>query len=224
MSFWTPALEFGLATMRKQPPSDIDPAPSLEQRLAALRNATTARPAQPLAFLELGDLLGQLGRFDEAIAVFEEGLALEPRAIVLRVGLGYVHLNRGDREAARLQFETVRAAAPERYDGMVGLAHALAAQGEYLAASDLYLRALDLQPDNVVTRLARAKCLLEMGERAAGEAELRIAARGGPERLWPAITALASTPHGRVFLTAAAAARFLGVDAPPTVQARNRRR
>jgi len=200
--------------MRKHPPSDIDPAQSLEPKLAALRNATTTRPAQPLAFLALGDLLGRLGRFGEAIAVFEEGLTLEPRAIVLRVGLGYVHLNRNDRGAARHHFEVVRAAAPERYDGMVGLAHVLAAQGDYPAAADLYRGALGLQPDNAATRLSLGKCLLEMGEREAGEAELRIAARGGPQSLWPAITALASTPHGRVFLTADAAARFLGVDAP----------
>ena len=99
---------------------------------------------------------------------------------------------------------------------MVGLAHVLAAQGEYLAASDLYRRALNIQPDNAITRLALAKCLLEMGEGEAGEAELRTAARGRPERLWPAISALAlPTPHWpRVPDRRRGRARFLGVDAP----------
>jgi tetratricopeptide (TPR) repeat protein len=164
---------------------------------------------QPLAFLELGDLLGRLGRFDEGARVFEEGLALEPRAIILRVGLGYLNLARNDRAAARAQFLEVRAAAPERYDGMVGLGNVMALDGEYAAAADLYRRALELQPDNVVTRISLARCLLEMGERSAGEAELRRAAAVAPGYAGPAITALAATPHGRLFLRPSDAAAFL---------------
>ena len=57
-----------------------------------LRKATTRRPAYPLAFVELGDRLGKAGRFDEAAAVFEAGLALAPEAQVLRVALGYLRL------------------------------------------------------------------------------------------------------------------------------------
>jgi tetratricopeptide (TPR) repeat protein len=201
-----------------------DPPPIADDTVAALRAACARRPADPRAFLELGDLLGRLGRYNEAVAIFEEGLALEPRAIVLRVGLGYVHLNRNDRAAARDQFLQVRAAAPGRYDGMVGLAHVMALGGEYAAAAELYRRALELQPDNALTRLSLGKCLLEMGDRANGEAALRAAAVGAPERVWPAITALAATPRGRVFLRPSAAARFLGVEPADAAQARNRRR
>lgn len=192
-------------------PPAAEPPPPLEQTLAALRLATAQRPAAPRVFLELGDLLGRLGRFDEAAAVFEEGLALEPLAIVLRVGLGYVLLNRGDRAGARVQFEQVCAAAPERYDGMVGLAHVLARDGHYPQAAELYRRALALQPDNAATRIALGRCLLEMGEREAGEVALRVAVGGAAQRAGPAILALAATPHGRVFLRPSAAARFLGV-------------
>ena len=46
-----------------------------EEALAVLRQATGRRPALPQAFLELGDQLGALGRFDEAAAAFEAGLA-----------------------------------------------------------------------------------------------------------------------------------------------------
>jgi Tfp pilus assembly protein PilF len=128
------------------------------------------------------------------------------------VGLGYVHLNRNDRVAARDQFQQVRAAAPGRYDGMVGLANVLALDGEYAEAAALYRQALELQPDNALTRLSLGRCLLEMGERDAGETALRAAAGGSPERVWPAIVALAATPRGRVFLRPSAAARFLGVE------------
>lgn len=192
-----------------------DPPKTVDDAIAALRDACARRPVDPRAFLQLGDLLGRLGRYDEAVAVFEEGLALEPRAIVLRVGLGYVHLGRSDRAAARDQFQAVRAAAPERYDGMVGLGHVLAQEGDHTAAAELYRRALALQPDNAATRISLAKCLLEMGERDAAEAELRRAVGGSPERAWPAIVALSGAPHGRLILNPADMARALGA-APKT--------
>jgi tetratricopeptide (TPR) repeat protein len=188
-----------------------DPRQTADDAVSGLRAACARRPADPRAFLELGDLLGRLGRYDDAAAVFEEGLALEPRAIVLRVGLGYVHLGRGDRGAARDQFQRVREAAPERYDGLVGMGHVLALDGDHRAAIDLYRRALDLQPDNAATRISLAKCLLEQGERAAGEAELRIAVGGSAEQAWPAILALSGAPHGRLVLNPQDMARALGV-------------
>jgi tetratricopeptide (TPR) repeat protein len=180
-----------------------------EAALDLLRRATTRRPPYPLAFLELGDLLDRLGRAQEAIAVFEGGLALAPDAAVLKIGLGYLHLRRNDRAKARALFAQVRAAAPERRDALVALANVLALDGEYAAAADLYRQALGLRPDDAETRISLAKCLLEMGERDAGEAALRVAARGGPHLAGPALIALAATPHGRLFLKPSAAAKFL---------------
>jgi hypothetical protein len=48
-----------------------------------------------------------------------------------------------------------------------------------------------------------------MDDRDAGEAELRRVAAGGPDRIGPAIAALAATPHGRAFLRRSAAAAHL---------------
>jgi predicted Zn-dependent protease len=93
---------------------------------------------------------------------------------------------------------------------MVGLAKTLALQGDYAGAADLYHAALALRPDDPLTRIALGKCLLEMGEREAGEAAIRAAGRGSPALAGLALTALASTPHGRVFMRPSAAARFLG--------------
>ena len=55
-----------------------------DEALDQLRLATTRRPPYPQAFLELGDQLGASDRFNEAISVFEAGLALVPAASVLR--------------------------------------------------------------------------------------------------------------------------------------------
>jgi tetratricopeptide (TPR) repeat protein len=180
-----------------------------DEALDHLRRATARRPPYPLAFLELGDQLGKIGRFDEGVAVFESGLALAPDAVVLRVGLGYLHLHRNDRAKARGLFLQVRAAAPERHDALVGLASVMVLDGEYAAAADLYRRALGLRPDDAMIRLSLGKCLLEMGKRDAGEATLRAAARGVAQMAGPVIVALAGAPHGRFFLRPSAAAKFL---------------
>ncbi|THD54171.1 MAG: tetratricopeptide repeat protein [Phenylobacterium sp.] len=186
------------------------------EALDQLRQTTHHRPPYPLAFVELGDELGKLGRFDEALAVFEAGLALAPDAPVLHMALGYLHLNRNHRAAARTLFQRVRAAAPERYDARVALANVMTLDGDYAGAADLYRQALEMRPEDAMTRISLGKCLLEMGERAEGEATLRAATRRGAPVTGMAIAALAATPHGRFFLRPSAAARFLG-EAPPGV-------
>jgi tetratricopeptide (TPR) repeat protein len=183
------------------------------EALERLRQAVARRPPYPLAFLELGDQLRQLGRFDEAKGVFEDGIALAPDAVGLFVGLGYVHLNRNDRVAARRLFLQARAAAPQRHDAQIALAGVMVQDGDYAAAAEVYRQALHSRPDDAPARIGLAKCLLEMGERAAGEATLRSATQSGAQMAGPAISALASTSHGRFFLRPSAAAKFLGADA-----------
>jgi Tfp pilus assembly protein PilF len=126
--------------------------------------------------------------------------------------LGFVHLKRNDRATARALFRQVLAAAPERYDVLPALAKVMALDGEYAAAADLFRRALGLRPDDAVTRNNLGACLLEIGERDAGEAALRAAARGVPQMAGQAITSLASASHGRFFLRPSAAAKFLRLE------------
>ncbi len=182
-----------------------------DEAIDQLRRTTARRAAFPLAFLELGEQLGDAGRLDEGIDVLERGLALAPDATVLRMGLGRLHLKRHDRATARRLFAAAHAAAT-RHDAVVALARVTALDGEFAAAADLYRRALDLRPDDAVSRIDLAKCLLEIGEREAGEAALRAATRGAAQLAGLAITALAATSRGRFFLRPSAAAVFLGVE------------
>jgi tetratricopeptide (TPR) repeat protein len=181
------------------------PRDALEQ----WREATAARPAFPPAFLQYAAQLGRIGRLDEAVTVLESGLALAPDAIDLRMELGFIHLKRNSRAAARAIFLQVQAAAPQRYDVLPALAKVMALDGEYGAAADLFRRALALRPDDAVTRNSLGMCLLELGERDAGEACLREALRGAPHLAGQAINSLAAASHGRFFLRPSAVAKFL---------------
>lgn len=183
------------------------------EALDQLRKTIGRRPPFPQAFLELGEQLSAMGRFEEGVVVFEAGVALMPDAAVLRVGLGYLHLQRNDRAQARALFLGVRAEAPGRFDALVGLAKVMTLDGEYAEAAEFYRHVLDVRPDDAATRVELGKCLLEMGKRDAGEATLRAATNGSTELSGPAIMALATASHGRFFLRRSAAATFLRVDA-----------
>jgi tetratricopeptide (TPR) repeat protein len=183
------------------------------EALDELGRAAAHRPAFPLAFLELGELLGEAGRFDEARAALETGLALAPDAVVLQVALGRLHLRRGERPAARACFEAAHAAAPDRRDALAGLARLAALGGDYAAAAGLYRQVLALKPHDPATHLDLGRCLLELGEREAGEDLLRSAARAAPELAGLALRALSAAAHGRLFLRPSDAIRFLGLSA-----------
>jgi Tfp pilus assembly protein PilF len=184
-----------------------------DEALDQLRRTMARRPAFPPAFLEAAGQLGKIGRLEEALAALEDGLALTPDAADLRMELGFLSVKHNDRAKARALFLQVLAAAPERHDALLALARVMALDGEYAAAADCYRRALGLRPDDAVTRNNLGICLLEMGERDAGEASLRAAMRGDPHTTGRAITSLAAASHGRFFLRPSAAAKFLGVDA-----------
>jgi Tfp pilus assembly protein PilF len=180
-----------------------------DEALDQLRRTTERQPPFPPAFLEYGAQLAKIGRFDEAISVLERGLAFAPDMVDLRMELGFVHLKRNDRARARAIFLQVLAVSPERYDVLPALARVMALDGEYAAAADLFRRALGMRPDDTVTRNNFGACLLELGERDAGEASLRAAVRNAPQMAGLAITSLAAASHGRFFLRPSAVAKFL---------------
>jgi predicted Zn-dependent protease len=183
-----------------------------DEAIAQLRRTVMRRPPFPPAYIELSRQLSESGRFDDGVQLLENALAVAPDHVDLCMALGYLHLKRNDRARARSAFQRVREVAPERYETLSALAKVLVLDGDYAGAADLYRHALALRPDDALTRINLGKCLLEMGERDAGESTLRAAIRTAPQLAGRAILALAASPHGRVFLRPGAAAAFLRAD------------
>ena len=161
------------------------------------------------AFQELAGQLVKDGRLEEAIAVIESGFALARENIELQLDLARLHLQRNNRGKARAILLKAHEAAPGRSEILTELARVLLLDGEYASAADNYRRALALRPDDAITRADLATCLLEMGEREAGEASLRSALRGRPQLLGRATYALVQSSHGRFFFRQSAVAKFL---------------
>lgn len=180
-----------------------------EEALDQLRKAATRRPAYPPAFLEQAGLFARKGRFEEAVAVLESGLALVPGSVELHMELGFVHLKRNDREKARAMMSKALETAPGRPDILAALAKIMTMDGEYADAADHYRRVLALWPNDPVSLNNLGVCLLEMGRREEGEACFRAALRSAPQAAGMIVTSLASASHGRFFLRPSDAARFL---------------
>jgi Flp pilus assembly protein TadD len=177
-----------------------------------LRRAAARRPPYLPAFQELAGQLAKARQFGEAIRTIEDGLALAPDSIDLKLDLGRLFLQNNEPAKARAILTVARDAAPGRPDVLAELAQALLNEREYGAAADTLRRALALRPEDTLSRAKLATCLLEMGERNGGEAALRSVFRGRPHMLGRMAYVLAASSHGRFFFRPSAAARFLERD------------
>jgi tetratricopeptide (TPR) repeat protein len=179
------------------------------EAIEQLRRAAARHPPFLPALQELAGQLDKAGRVDEAIGAIESGLASTPSSIELQLDLARLQLRRNARGKAREILLKAREAAPGRPEILTALARILLLDGEYTAAASAYRHALALRPDDGLTRADLGACLLEMGERDAGEANLRSAARGRPQMLGRATYALCVSSHGRFFFRPSAVAKFL---------------
>jgi Tfp pilus assembly protein PilF len=180
-----------------------------DKALEQLRRTTARRPPFVPAFLEHAGQFAKSGQYAEAIAVLESGLALAPGALELQVELAFLYVKRNDRVTARTILSQALAAAPQQPQILAALAQVTHLDGEYAAAADIYRCALALRPDDVAARKNLGACLLEMGERDAGEASIRAAIQAAPQLTGPAIISLAAASYGRFFLRPSAAVNFL---------------
>lgn len=179
-----------------------------DEVLDPLRRAVALRPPYIPAFVELSNQLRKRGQFDEAMTVAESGLTFEPQSADLQLATGYVLVERNERVRARKVFAAVHAAQPIHHDALLALASAMIWDGDYGQAADLYRRALAIRPLDD-TRIRLGKCLLELRQREQAEALFRDAIRGPNKIAAPAVIAMVSSSHGRIFLRPSSALDFL---------------
>ena len=127
----------------------------------------------------------------------------------MRKELATLHLQRNHRGAARATLLAALEIAPEHPDLLAGLAQVMLLDGDYNEAADIFRRVVALRPADALARADLGRCLLEMGQREAGEASIRQATRDRPQLLNRAITSLAVASRGRFFLRPSAAVNFL---------------
>jgi Tfp pilus assembly protein PilF len=135
------------------------------------RAALAASPRSVEPAVNLGALLRQSGRPDDAAAIMEEALHRCGDSPLLHEQLGLIELERNRPNAAELAFRHALTLAPERATLSANLAEALGDQGrwtEAVAQLDRAIAALDAPGQ---ARLNRAYALFELGRWSEGWAE-----------------------------------------------------
>jgi len=179
-----------------------------EDALSRLKRTTKRRPPYAPAFHELGYLLMSLRRYDEAVEALRRGLEVAPMMPQLSVQLGEVFLRQRNYAAARAAFARALEIAPNHSEALFGIARAHQALGENAPAADLYRRCLRVRPDHTAAWFNLGHCLLQLGQTEGGYECFRTAARGDTKRYGQALTSLAASGRGKLWLKPSAAARF----------------
>ena len=84
------------------------------------------------------------GRYDDALHVLQEGIALYPNAVELHVGLAYAYLAREEYAWARRSFEAALTLDPDHEDGLAGMGETLLRLGNRAGAIRAFERILAL--------------------------------------------------------------------------------
>ena len=95
-------------------------------------------------FDEQAHQLYNQGRYDDALAVLRDGLAVYPTAVELHVGMGYAYLAREEYAWARGAFTQAILIEPDHEDGLAGLGETLLRVGDRVGALRIFDRLLEL--------------------------------------------------------------------------------
>jgi tetratricopeptide (TPR) repeat protein len=155
----------------------------LEKAIPLYEEARRRDPLLARAHGQLGETLLRLNRFDEAVAVLEQGLrSIRDPEILLPLGVAYAQVNRID-DSVRTLTEAGRL-NPDHAGTWLNLAVSLEHQGRIKEAEDAYRAAVRVQPDFAPAHDRLARLLDAQGDsrQAAYHRELvrRITSRATP--------------------------------------------
>jgi Flp pilus assembly protein TadD len=129
---------------------------------------------------DLGALLADMGRPEDALAELDKSLAIRPDDAEALNDRGSVCLDRGRLEAAVADLERAVALKPDFPAALANLGSARLAQGQAALARDLFGRALALAPANAGLHFNLGLALERLGDLAGARAQWQEALRLAP--------------------------------------------
>ena len=142
---------------------------------ALLRKATTIAPDFHQAYSNLGRVLIDNDKSDQAIATYQKLISLKPDDDDAYAGLGRAYAHTGDIDSAAEAYRKSIALNPEVPSIHMAMAHMLKTQGQQSGALEHYRQAIRLKPDlgESYWSMANLKtCRFEPSEMAAMEEQL----------------------------------------------------
>jgi tetratricopeptide (TPR) repeat protein len=140
-------------------------------RLWTAKKETSGRPPTTVQFFRQATLHRNAGRFEEAAALVEQGLRLDPDNVVGLLLSGSIHAVFREMEKARAAFQRVLALDPTHPRALLGMARMALEEGETESCADFLRRALARYPD-----FPEATALLE----AVSQGTAEVAPRPAP--------------------------------------------
>jgi Tfp pilus assembly protein PilF len=138
-------------------------------------------PRSARSHRELGTVLGDLGRFDEARRAFERSLAIKPEDATTLYNLGNVFGSEGRFDDAVGVYERALAIKPNFVEALENLGNVESMRGNQQAALSAMQRALALTPNSPTLRMNIANTLFRAGAHADARAEYERALALAPE-------------------------------------------
>jgi len=150
-----------------------------EEGVRVLRALIDREPAHEPAYVLLGDLLFDLGRYDETATVMRKAIRIFPPSFAKHRGrLGRALEMQGDLHGAKKAFSESLRARPLWPPAISNMGRVLLDTGEPVAAARILRKGAKLFPENVVIRSLLGKALRDVGDyegaRSEFEATLRL--------------------------------------------------
>ncbi len=137
-------------------------------------------PHSWLAHQSLGVVLAALGNTDEAIALYEQALRLQPTSGRTHYYVGEQWHNRGKNNKAKKHYAEAIRWEPDCVPAYNNLAKILAAEGKHAEATEVCRRGLIFSPDSAVLHCTLGTLLARQGKRTEAIEEFRTALRFDP--------------------------------------------
>jgi tetratricopeptide (TPR) repeat protein len=146
--------EMGTAygALARQSEGSPDAGKYLQLAEQAYRNAIQIVPDYEMAMDNLGAILADEGRTDEAVSQFQAAIAIEPDSIPAHEQLGNVMLGRRQFADATAQYMEILRIDPNNSHALNNLGTLAAAQGDWDRAIAMYRAALNADPQSAIAR------------------------------------------------------------------------
>ena len=142
------------------------PAPPPPPPEVAAEPAPVEPEANLPAILEEGSRLFSDGRFEEALAKFDEALEIEPENVQALLAGAVALLRLGRRDEALGNYDRVLQLDPRNPKAYSGRAQLYEAERGWAQAADAWASYLAIVPGDIDARLRRAECVVNTGDRA----------------------------------------------------------
>jgi tetratricopeptide (TPR) repeat protein len=151
--------DLGIELGRSQPPQR-------EEAVRFLTVAAALRPGSPGVRYNLGLVLHDAGRLDEAIVAFRQAIGLKPDYVMAHLELGKVLGEQGQRDEAIAAFRRAIELKPDYADAHYTLGNFLFGTGRPGEAVAAYRKAIALKPDDAESHCNLGIALRQLGDLA----------------------------------------------------------